>query len=136
MKTRTRIRFGYKKVLKAMHDDEIVSLDRLRSEFGLLTVDPWEKALDVLKEPDREYVKKVIETEGLTSSPRISINTIHSTKGQEADNVVICPDMALRSYEEFKKGTDDEHRVFYVGVTRAKKNLYILKPKTEMSYPL
>jgi superfamily I DNA/RNA helicase len=119
-----------------MHDDEIVSLDRLRSEFGLLTVDPWEKALDVLKEPDREYVKKVIETEGLTSSPRISINTIHSTKGQEADNVVICPDMALRSYEEFKKGTDDEHRVFYVGVTRAKKNLYILKPKTEMSYPL
>jgi superfamily I DNA/RNA helicase len=44
--------------------------------------------------------------------------------------------MALKSYEELKKGTDDEHRVFYVGVTRAKKNLYILKPKTEMSYPL
>jgi superfamily I DNA/RNA helicase len=31
---------------------------------------------------------------------------------------------------------DDEARVFYVGVTRAKENLYIMSPQTSLYYPL
>jgi superfamily I DNA/RNA helicase len=31
---------------------------------------------------------------------------------------------------------DDEHRVFYVAVTRAKKNLFILQPETKYSYTI
>ena len=31
--------------------------------------------------------------------------------------------------EEFRKNPDDTHRVFYVGVTRAKENLYLVEPQ-------
>ena len=41
------------------------------------------------------------------------------------ENVVILPDLTAAAMEE---GGDDIHRVFYVGVTRTMKNLYILEP--------
>jgi superfamily I DNA/RNA helicase len=31
---------------------------------------------------------------------------------------------------------DDEHRVFYTGITRTKKNLFIIQPETKYSYEL
>jgi superfamily I DNA/RNA helicase len=136
MRGKNRVRHGFKKVLDSQHDDEIVSLQRLREEFGLLTVQNWDTALNALKDQDKIYIRKVIENEGLSSEPRIRINTIHATKGQEADNVVICPDMSLPSFNEYKEGGDDEHRVFYVGVTRAKKRLFLMNPKTDMFYQI
>ena len=72
----------------------------------------------------------------LEHRPRIRIATIHSVKGKEADNVLLLPDMTSLTHNSYIKDGDSEHRVFYVGATRAKKHLYLHKPMTEMYYPL
>ena len=74
--------------------------------------------------------KEVLET------PRIQLSTIHGAKGTEADNVIICPDISYKAYMEMNENPDDEARVFYVGATRAKENLYILTPQTRYYYEL
>lgn len=91
----------------------------------------WHKALDKIPAEDREYYISVLKNgEKLTQKPRIKISTIHGAKGGEADNVVLFTDMSLRTYKNMEDNYDDEIRVFYVGMTRAKKNLYIMQPET------
>jgi len=58
--------------------------------------------------------------------PRIKLSTIHGAKGGEADNVVLFTDLTTAALKE--RG-DDIHRVFYVGVTRTRQNLYIVEPE-------
>lgn len=62
----------------------------------------------------------------------VAVSTIHRAKGGEADNVILFSDMAKRSYEGVE--TDDEHRVFYVAVTRARESLYIVEPQSKYYY--
>ena len=77
------------------------------------------------------------EKEGkLDKSTDIEVTTIHATKGREADNVVILPDMTHKTYQGMLKDMDNEHRVFYVAATRAKQNLYIHAPVTKFFYQL
>jgi superfamily I DNA/RNA helicase len=44
--------------------------------------------------------------------------------------------MTSASYDTYKKDPDNEHRVFYVAVTRAKQNLYLHQPVTNRFYKL
>ena len=37
-------------------------------------------------------------------------------------------------YSSYLKNPDDEHRVFYVAVTRAKENLYIVEAQKQQGY--
>ena len=69
-----------------------------------------------------------------TKTPRIRLSTIHGAKGGEADNVVLFTDMANRTYKDMQKYTDNERRVFYVGVSRAKSNLNIVIPRTKFMF--
>ena len=60
----------------------------------------------------------------------IWIGTIHSSKGKEADDVIIFKDISNRIVNELtksNKGWDDEIRVFYVGMSRSKERLIILR---------
>ena len=66
--------------------------------------------------------------------PRHHVSTIHGVKGGEADHVVLMVDMAGKSYKEYKLRPDDEIRVFYVGMTRAKKHLHIVLPQTNQYF--
>ena len=72
----------------------------------------------------------------LDKSTNIEINTIHATKGREADNVVVLPDMSGITYKGMLKDPDNEHRVFYVAATRAKQKLYLHTPVTTQFYKL
>ena len=69
-------------------------------------------------------------------SPRVTISTIHSIKGGEADHVALHSEINKIQYDSLMKGDDDEHRVFYFAITRAKKNLFFLQPETKYSYEL
>jgi ATP-dependent exoDNAse (exonuclease V) beta subunit len=44
--------------------------------------------------------------------------------------VLLVTDMAGTVYESLHSSSDDEHRVWYVALTRARKSLGLLKPKT------
>jgi hypothetical protein len=79
----------------------------------------------------RAYYKKLLERGGeqaLLDAPRIKVGTIHSAKGMEADFVVLRPEMAGRTYAEWLKAPEGERRCWYVGLTRARKGLWLLEP--------
>ncbi|HEX77156.1 MAG TPA: ATP-dependent helicase [Dehalococcoidia bacterium] len=79
----------------------------------------------------RAYYKKLLERGGeraLLDAPRIKVGTIHSAKGMEADFVVLRPEMAGRTYAEWLRAPEGERRCWYVGLTRARKGLWLLEP--------
>ena len=77
---------------------------------------------------EREYLRSCMRNgENFKSKPRITISTIHQSKGGEADNVVLATDMGKLSWDSL--GTDEENRVWYVALTRTKENLYLIRPR-------
>jgi superfamily I DNA/RNA helicase len=71
----------------------------------------------------------------LASEPRVRVGTIHSVKGAEADNVALLTTTSRRvqQSDEDADQHDEECRIAYVAVTRAKRNLWIInegKPGT------
>lgn len=63
----------------------------------------------------------------LDVTPTIRLSTIHASKGHEADRVILLTDMTQRVAETADKHPEDEIRVFYVGMTRAKAILDIVE---------
>lgn len=94
---------------------------------------PWFDALDRISLAEREYYRAAMRRgQKLLAPPRVRISTIHGAKGAEADHVALLSDMAFRSYEG--QDCDDEHRVWYVGVTRARKTLHLVDATTPWAY--
>lgn len=133
----TGVQGGFKKKVKELDDDVMLTIDMLWESYGLMTKKIWHEALLRIKDNQRLYLLEALKKgEKVTRPARITISTIHGVKGGEADNVVLCGDMARRTYREYMENRDDEHRVWYVGVTRAKENLYLLEPKTKNHFDL
>lgn len=133
----TRVKWGCKKLLDLLPDDELVDIMQLRDQYGLRTIDAWYKAFNKLPQSEVQYFRAALGSgERLDSEPRIKVNTIHGVKGGEADNVVLMLDMSARSFEEMQKNPDDEIRVWYVGITRTKKTLHIIHPRTQYFFDL
>ena len=80
------------------------------------------------------YASAVLQARGsaaLTGRPLVSIGTIHSYKGGEADVVVLFPDLSPAGYREWTMpgdAQDSVRRCFYVGMTRAREALYWAQP--------
>ena len=78
--------------------------------------------------------------EKLSISARIKLQTIHITKGEEENNVILAMDNTNRIRESMTNNEEkryEEHRIFYVGATRAKQNLYLLTATIERKgYPV
>ena len=88
----------------------------------------WFSVLDRISPSETEYIRSVLANGyKLQEEPKITVSTIHRVKGGEADNVALITDVSDKSW----KATDDERRIFYVGVTRARKHLTIVRPKTQ-----
>ena len=70
----------------------------------------------------------------LSEDPRIRVSTIHRAKGGEADNVAILMDSTKACVES--EDQDAERRVWYVGMTRAKKELHIIEKSGRYGFDL
>ena len=96
---------------------------------------PWFEAFDKANNEEKNYIRLLLSNkEKLNEEPRIKISTIHAAKGGESENVVLVLDNARKIREAVvrsSKKRDEEHRVWYVGVTRSKKNLYLMRAKIE-----
>jgi superfamily I DNA/RNA helicase len=62
----------------------------------------------------------------IEAEPKVSLSTIHAAKGKESDRVVLSTELTPRIAESLAKAPDEEIRVFYVAVTRAKHRLDII----------
>ena len=97
----------------------------------------WFDAFKEVEYEDKEYIKEMMENgEDLDLPARIFISTIHAFKGGEQDNVILCldqPNKIKKAVRKSKSKSDEEHRVWYVGITRARNNLYKLKSKKKVN---
>lgn len=119
---------GYKQ-LTAFGRDHMVDVDTLKKEGGLLTTAIWHEAFTRVPATEIEYIRACLRRgEKISERARIRLSTIHGAKGGEADHVVLLTDMAPRTWEEAIKRPDDEARVWYVGVTRARQRLTVVDP--------
>lgn len=100
----------------------------------------WHEVMDRVPLRERLYIISCLRRkENLRAQPRITLSTIHGAKGGEADNVVLMTDLAKRTaawMDQDRNGYEDECRVFYVGVTRAKEHLHLIQPQTERYFDL
>jgi DNA helicase-2/ATP-dependent DNA helicase PcrA len=126
-----RVKRGFKK-LPALDDDELVNLEELTVNHGLkATIEMiWHEAMDKIPSGERAYITALLRRgEKFNAIPRIALSTIHGSKGGEADNVVLYTDLSPAAQKASEAAPDDLHRVFYVGVTRTKQNLYLIEPE-------
>jgi DNA helicase-2/ATP-dependent DNA helicase PcrA len=88
----------------------------------------WMSILRGIPPDEREYLRSCMRNgERFKDKPRITISTIHQSKGGEADNVVLLTDMGKLSWDSL--GSDEENRVWYVALTRTKENLFLVRPR-------
>jgi len=99
-------------------------------DHGLLGSPPWYEALSRISDDKLDYLRAVLRRKTkLSSANRIKLSTIHGAKGGEADNVLLMMDLSPKFAQEYAKNGDNVHRLFYVGITRAKQSLHLVLPK-------
>ena len=122
--------FEFVEVDKVPTDERMYDL----GEFGFDFTDHW---YEVFKADPEEclYIREMMRNgEDLKEKARVRLQTIHSAKGGEASNVLIILDNTKKIRDAVDKSLekyDEEQRVWYVGVTRTKQNLYIMTAKKE-----
>jgi superfamily I DNA/RNA helicase len=88
-------------------------------------------------EKEKYYIRSLLDKgENLDEDARIRVSTIHSIKGGEEDNVILSLHQGLKIQRSIRKSNekrDEEDRVWYVGITRAKNNLYKLKTNNKLT---
>lgn len=119
--------------------DNMVTMGDLRERGGLLTDAVWYDALDRITPGEREYLLAARRAgEKLSAKPRVRTSTIHGAKGGEAEHVILLLEMAWRSYRDMTDmpdGREDEGRVWFVGVSRARTRLTLVESGTQNRCP-
>ena len=81
---------------------------------------------------DKGFIKKLEEM--CKWNPQVLVSTIHHVKGGEAKNVAIMLDTTRKTKGNVFENIDEELRILYVGVTRAKENLFLIDSKNGEGY--
>ena len=119
-----------KNSLKLLDKDVTYKMSNLRERLWLKTDKIWFEAFDDAPQKKIRYIRRMRENgEKLNSKPRIVLSTIHGVKGGEQDNVVLLTDLSRNTQRNYEQNPDDENRLFYVGATRTKSHLHIIRPK-------
>lgn len=97
----------------------------------------WWQAFKKIPLRDKEYLISAIRRgDDPSVQPRIRLDTFHGAKGAEAENVAVITDISKRCMDGMRLSPEDEHRCFYVAITRASKALHIVAPQTNQFYSI
>lgn len=123
----------------------VESVQRLRiqnltgKQMEELPKQPWQNIFDMWPFEKIAYLTEIFSKYG-SADPfadiKYTLRTIHTAKGSEAENVVLFTGMSDITYNAFIENPDPEHRVWYVGATRAKENLFIVPSGDSENYPM
>ena len=115
--------------------------EQFRKKFGITDFSVPFYETNLFTEGRKWVYASYIEKYGLQKleemckwNPQILLSTIHYVKGGEAKNVALMLDSTTRTYGEIYDDLDAELRVLYVGITRAKENLYLIDGKSKFGY--
>jgi superfamily I DNA/RNA helicase len=116
---------------------ELIKIEEAGFQKGMVWFDIFTRA----DSREKLYIRTMLSNgEKLSISARIKLQTIHITKGEEENNVILAMDNTNKIRESVTNNEEkryEEHRIFYVGATRAKQNLYLLRAKIERKgYPV
>lgn len=117
-----------KKLLESLVTAAEWGIDEIRAA-GITAKGPWYEALTKIPDYDVQYVRAILRhhgNDGLLKTPSIRISTIHAAKGAQADHVVLLTDMTRKVTKGLWDNPDDERRVWYVGITRAKNKITLV----------
>jgi len=119
-----------KENLQYLSKDKSYNMEEAYNNQGLKTKLVWYEAFDSAPLKQIKYIRKMrANGEQLNKAPRILLSTIHGVKGGECSNVVLLTDLSRNTQKNMDRFPDDENRLFYVGATRTKDHLHIIKPK-------
>ena len=116
---------------KLFEKKELIKIEEAGLKKGL----SWFNVFTRADSSEKTYIRNMLSNgEKLSIAARIKLQTIHVTKGEEEKNVILSLDNTSRIRESVINNLNkqyEEHRIFYVGATRAKQNLFLLKSKIE-----
>lgn len=125
-----RYGIGYDEFLKEYAQYRKIKVEELydllreiqESAKGYKTFQEWFDSMDAYKEKLKEQSEKVRQQEGIV------VSTLHSAKGLEFERVYILDvNEGCMPYQKaiLDSEIEEERRMFYVGMTRAKKELHL-----------
>ena len=136
-------RSGYMDMLQRQNDEESADREQNLSEF-LNEVQEYEESQRGTEQP--ASLQGLLERVALQTDmdnwenkeDRVTLMSLHSAKGLEFDTVFLTGmEEELfphsRSYDE-EESMEEERRLCYVGITRAKRKLYLTRAMSRMQY--
>jgi DNA helicase-2/ATP-dependent DNA helicase PcrA len=125
-------------VIELLGDDGTMSHPAFR-----LDTTWWAERLRASKAKTMAYPLEVCRRQGgqaLVAKPRVTVGTIHSVKGGEADSVYVCPDLSKQGmWNGWHPGgptRDQIIRMIYVALTRARERVTVMDPSVPEHVPL
>lgn len=128
---------GAKAKLNTMYDKSRLLTIADLVDFGIVNFAEADMGTFLIKMPSVEYLVRIYNRYGrrlLEEPPKVELMTLHQSKGREAERVILLSGMAKRSHVEFVTKPDDTHRLYYVGVTRAKQEIVLVNSRTRRQY--
>lgn len=134
LRTRIDVKHGFK-LLPGLADEQPVTERELREQHGLIAQGTWFEVLHGISIHRQHYYRKLLRRHGSLKLPvSVHLETIHGAKGTEAEHVALFLDMSRRTFDEQALSPDDEHRVWYVGATRARESLHLVQAQGRYPY--
>jgi superfamily I DNA/RNA helicase len=130
------VKYGSKTMPRANEEKEY-NYHELVNDYGLLLPQAmqWDEALDRISPTRVAYLLASLRrNQNLNHEAKVRLSTIHGSKGGEASNVLLFSQLSHRVDEGYRKNRDAERRVFYVGMTRAKKELHMVRSETNKEF--
>lgn len=137
-------------IMKRLKDYEGFKLDGYRDprrredfqrKFGIVDFSEPFTETNLFTEGRKWVYASYIEKYGLKKleemckwNPQVLVSTIHHVKGGECNNCAVMLDATRRTKGNVFNDIDEELRILYVGVTRTKKNLFLIDSKNGEGY--
>lgn len=77
----------------------------------------------------RDVLKNAIDAPASLKAEEVKVGTVHTSKGLEAPSVYLFTTSSKRTVRQYSRDVDraaEEHRVYYVGTTRASSELHLV----------